>query len=88
MHDARGPMPGMEVDVSKEGGGKGREGTSVLRTRLPTRRNRQHKDGVQIWWKSYLMKDVLGKPVGRVQFFLNEILADLLDEGKVLNVKG
>ena len=22
MHDARGPMPGMEVDVSKEGGGK------------------------------------------------------------------
>ena len=34
------------------------------------------------------MKDVLGKPVGRVQYFLNEILADLLDEGEVLNVKG
>lgn len=38
--------------------------------------------------KSYLMKEVQGKPVGRVQYFLNEILVDLMDEGKVKHVKG
>ena len=38
--------------------------------------------------KSYLMREVQGKPVGRVQYFLNKILVDLINEGKVKHVKG
>ena len=33
--------------------------------------------------KSYLMKDVLGKPIGRVNYFVNDVLSQLLDERKV-----
>lgn len=35
------------------------------------------------------MKDVqAGKPVGRVQYFLNGVFKDLLEDGKVVEVKG
>lgn len=81
-------VPGMEVDVRKEGGGKDEKALlcfvpDYLPDEIANTKMESKSGG-----KSYLMKDVLGKPVGRVQYFLNEILADLLDEGKVLNVKG
>ena len=38
--------------------------------------------------KSFIMRDVLDKAVGRVQYFLNNLLTDLLDDGKVIDVKG
>ena len=38
--------------------------------------------------KSYAMKDIVGKAVGRVQYFLNGVFMDLLEDGKVAEVKG
>ena len=81
-------VPGMEVDARKEEGGKDENALlcfvpDYLQDEIANTKMESKSGG-----KSYLMKDVVGKPVGRVQYFLNEILADLLDEGKVLNVKG
>ncbi|KAL9977048.1 hypothetical protein ACROYT_G014411 [Oculina patagonica] len=36
----------------------------------------------------YEVKNIQGKPVGREQYFLNEILVDLMAEGKVTHVMG
>ena len=38
--------------------------------------------------KSYLMKEVLGKAVGRVNNFINDVFSHLLVEAKVIEVKG
>ena len=37
---------------------------------------------------SYLMKEVLAKALGRVNYFINDVFSHLLVEGKVIEVKG
>ena len=36
----------------------------------------------------YRVRDVVGKPIGRVQYFLNKTFFQLLQEGKVQSVYG
>ena len=36
----------------------------------------------------YTVREVVGKPIGRVQYFLNKTLFQLLQEGKVQSVYG
>lgn len=38
--------------------------------------------------KSYKLREVIGKPIGRVQYFLNETFAELMKIGRVQSVKG
>ncbi|XP_078378046.1 uncharacterized protein LOC144661224 [Oculina patagonica] len=38
--------------------------------------------------KSYMVRDVVGKPIGRVQYFLNEAFVELMKNGMVQSVKG
>ena len=38
--------------------------------------------------KEYRVSDVMGKPIGRVQYFLNKTSIQLLEEGKVKSVNG
>ena len=38
--------------------------------------------------KEYRVSDVMGKPIGRVQYFLNKTFIQLLEEGKVKSVNG
>jgi len=38
--------------------------------------------------KSHLVREVTGKPVGLMRYFLNNTVSDLLDEGKVNSTKG
>ena len=38
--------------------------------------------------KSYKVRDVVGKPIGRVQYFLSETFVELLKNGKVQSVEG
>lgn len=37
---------------------------------------------------SYTIRDVIGKPVGRMQYVLNVAICKLLDEGRVKVVRG
>lgn len=81
-------VPGMEVDVRKEEGGKDEKALmcyvlDVLPEKIANTKMESKSSG-----KSFIMRDVLGKAVGRVQYFLNNLLTDLLDDGKVIDVKG
>ena len=78
----------MEVDVRKEEGGKDEKALmcyvlDVLPEKIANTKMESKSSG-----KSFIMRDVLGKAVGRVQYFLNNLLTDLLDDGKVIDVKG
>lgn len=77
----------MEVDIREEGGKDDKALMCFVPRNLPpkygdvTMTNNSSK-------KSYDMKDIEGKAVGRVQYFLNGVLKDLLEDGKVAEVKG
>lgn len=38
--------------------------------------------------KSYQVRDVIGKPVGRVQYFLNKTLVEEMTRGTISNIEG
>lgn len=38
--------------------------------------------------KSYLVRDVIGKPIGRVQYFLNRTLVEEMTKGNVSEIEG
>ena len=81
-------VPGMEVGVRKEEGGKDEEALmcyvpNVLPEKIANTKMESKSSG-----KSFIMRDVLGKAVERVQYFLNNHLTALLDNGKVIDLKG
>lgn len=38
--------------------------------------------------KSYLVRDVIGKPIGRVQYFLNRTLVEEMTKGNIYEIEG
>ena len=78
----------MEVDIREEEGGKDEK---ALMCFVPRNLPPKYADAVMTNNSSkisYAMKDMEGKAVGRVQYFLNGVFKDLLEDGKVAEVKG
>ena len=38
--------------------------------------------------KSYLVRDVIGKPIGKVQYFLNRTLVEEMTKGNISEIEG
>ena len=79
---------GMEVEVKRETRGVDDEALvcyvpqelpdDIGSTRMTSKSTKQ----------SYLMREKVGKPVGRMQYFLNKAIVDLLEKGIIVSIKG
>ena len=79
---------GLEVDVKRETGGVDEKALlchvsenlpeEIANTRVVSRSS----------GKSYYMREMAGRPMGRVQYFLNKTFVDLMEEGKAIEIKG
>lgn len=88
-HEYKIKLPvGSKVDVQREVGGVDDRALvvtvpndlpeDILKQRMTSKSSRS----------SYIVRDVVGKVMGRVQYFLNKTFVDLLDEGKVSQIEG
>lgn len=88
-HEYKIKLPvGSKVDVQREVGGVDDRALvvtvpddlpeDILKQRMTSKSSRL----------SYLVRDVVGKVMGRVQYFLNKTFVYLLDEGKVFQIEG
>lgn len=81
---------GCQVDIEREESSKAKEEYALL-CKVPRDLDDQT---LEIVMKSkskklqYRVRDVVGKPIGRVQYFLNKTFFQLLQEGKVQSVYG